>query len=290
MVKMKSGSPRPNIFLKYLYRLLFKLKDKMIIKVEVHDEKNKYFFDCQNIREYSRCVKMFIKEPGTCEWIKSNLLPGQVFYDVGANIGVYTVLSAFITGENGRVYAFEPHSANFSRLLNHIKSNNLGGIVYPVNLALNNQSGIFPFFHDNLDSGASNSQLDAKGSKIQDPSRPRSCCSELKLALSIDDLIYTYSFDPPHHIKIDVDGNEMKIIHGMSKLLKSESKPITLQVEIHEETENDLMGLMREHGYVVSKTHFTRSKQKRHLKGENSNYPYNSIFKYDSQGKRLVGC
>jgi FkbM family methyltransferase len=86
---------------------------------------------------------MFIKEPQTCEWIKSEVKAGQVFYDIGANIGIYSILAAKYVGGLGRVYAFEPHNANFSRLLDNIAANGLGEIVVPCNLALYSRDEFF---------------------------------------------------------------------------------------------------------------------------------------------------
>ena len=60
---------------------------------------------------------MFVKESGTCEWIKNDIGPGDVFFDIGANIGIYSILAANRVGKTGKVYAFEPHSGNFTRLL-----------------------------------------------------------------------------------------------------------------------------------------------------------------------------
>jgi FkbM family methyltransferase len=59
-----------------------------------------------------------------------------VIYDVGANIGIYTIPAAKLVGATGRVYAFEPHSINFATLLLNIKANSLGAVVSGCNFAL----------------------------------------------------------------------------------------------------------------------------------------------------------
>jgi hypothetical protein len=48
-------------------------------------------------------------EPAVTDAIATALKPGDVFIDVGANIGYFTVLAAHLVGSGGRVIAFEPH-------------------------------------------------------------------------------------------------------------------------------------------------------------------------------------
>ena len=134
-----------NLYVRQLFKLLFRLRKRLIRDVEIINGSSRYRFQCKSLPEFSRCMKMFIKEPGTCDWIKKEVRPGEIFYDIGANIGVYTVLAAICTGENGRVFAFEPHCLSFSRLLDNIRVNNLEHIVTPCNFALHDQQGFFPF-------------------------------------------------------------------------------------------------------------------------------------------------
>jgi FkbM family methyltransferase len=276
MVRMKAGSPHPNLLFKYLYRLRFLIRERLSVHVEISDDDRRYRFNCENLREYSRCVKMFIKEPGTCEWIKQYLTPGQVFYDIGANIGVYTVLAAFQTGTAGKVFAFEPHSGNFSRLLHNLQANNLTGMVHALNMALNDTPGIFPFHHVDIGSGQSDSQLDS-GANHPEMSRP-SAVSEFKFATSVDDLIESHRFDKPDHVKIDVDGNELLILTGMKRLFSGAGRPKTVQVEIHEATEADIVDFMQGFGFISLQTHYTRSKIKSRQRGQSVQYPYNNVF------------
>ena len=55
-------------------------------------------------------------ERGLVERLKSSLKPGMVFLDLGANIGYFSAIAAALVGANGRVFAFEPSPACFSRL------------------------------------------------------------------------------------------------------------------------------------------------------------------------------
>ncbi len=250
-----------NLYVRQLFKLLFRLRKRLIRDVEIMNGSSRYRFQCESLPEFARCMKMFIKEPGTCDWIMKEVRPGEIFYDIGANIGVYTVLAANYTGENGRVFAFEPHCPSFSRLLDNIRVNNLEHIVTPCNFALHYQQGFFPFYYFSEEAATSHSQIgSASGnSRLEFPAE----ISELKYAASIDSLIATKEFPPPHHLKIDVDGNEFKILRGMSTLMKSPQRPKSIQVEIDKPHKDDIMSFMAMHKYVLSTKHHTRARLKR---------------------------
>ena len=60
--------------------------------------------------------------------IKGHLKPGDVFMDVGANVGFHTLLGAKLVGKKGRVLAFEPSDENLKLLVYHRRVNNLNQI------------------------------------------------------------------------------------------------------------------------------------------------------------------
>ena len=247
--RLDRASKHPNIIIKKWHALWFRLRNRLISNVEIADGDFRYRFRCGTLREYSRCVKMFIKEPGTCDWIRNNVKPGEVFYDIGANIGVYTILAAYHAGPKGEVYAFEPHSANFTRLLDNILENNLQNVVVPCNFALNDEHGFFPFNYQSGQAGFSNSQL-TPNHNLSDGDDDHEI-SELKYAASVDSLIASGKFAAPDHIKIDVDGNELLILNGMRDLLGNSKRPISIQVEINKNDKTDISDFMGQYDYIV---------------------------------------
>jgi FkbM family methyltransferase len=224
---------------------------------------------------------MFVKEPGTCEWIKDELKPGEIFYDIGANIGVYTILAAKTAGPDGKVFAFEPHSANFSRLLENIAVNNLQDIVLPCNFALDDDSGLHPFNYQTIKVGASDSQLASP--QAAPLAKKNTKISELKYSASIDSLITSGKFAAPHHIKIDVDGNELLILRGMKDLLSSPQRPRSIQVEVDKHSRVEIPQFMQAHHYTISGKHYTRAGLK-HIErgGTPDNFISNMIFKVNA--------
>ena len=268
----------PNRRIRKLFRRLFDIRKGLVRDVEIIDGHSRYRFQCRNFDEFSRCMKMFIKEPGTCDWIKQELIPGEIFYDIGANIGVYTVLAAKCTGETGKVFAFEPHCGSFSRLLENIHVNNLENIVTPCNFALHDQQGFFPFKYFSGEAASSQSQIAADAQRLEHEFQSR--VSELKYVTSIDALIAMKEFPPPHHVKIDVDGNEFVILRGMSTLMKSSQRPKSIQVEIDKPYQKDIMSFMEGHKYFLATKHYTRAGLERISAGQNpEDILYNAIFR-----------
>ena len=73
-------------------------------------------------------------------FINKFLRPGDIFVDVGANIGLFTLIAAKLVGKRGHVYAFEPSSRIHQRLIDNIKLNNLTNVSC-YQLALSDRDG-----------------------------------------------------------------------------------------------------------------------------------------------------
>jgi FkbM family methyltransferase len=243
-------------YLRRLVKWSFRRRERLIREVEIADGGSRFRFRCRNHTEFARCLKMFVKEPGTCEWIRSRVQPGEVFYDIGANIGVYTVLAAERVGAAGKVFAFEPHSATFARLLETLSINGLSSIVTACSCALHEQQGFFPFSYFSPEAGSSQSQLEARAADRQE--RSPSAVVELKFSASLDSLIATGAFAPADHVKIDVDGNELMILKGMRGLLSGSRPPRSIQVEINAGQRADIFGFLQSLGYEQTREHHTR--------------------------------
>jgi hypothetical protein len=120
---------------------------------------------------------------------------------------------------------------------------------------LHDREGFAGFNYDVPDAGSSNSQLTAA------PADEGIC--ELKYATTVDRLVESGRVLPPHHVKIDVDGNEIMILRGMAALLESPQAPLTLQVEMNEPHSKNIHDFMKARRYSLSHTHYTRSAVRR---------------------------
>lgn len=170
-----------------------------------------------DLEEY-RANSIFEKEPETIEWI-NRFSGNSCFFDIGANIGIYTLYSVSRHHDLG-VFAFEPVSNNYASLLRNVWANKYA-TVKSFHMALSDRECLTELFLSDLrigNSGAQiNSSVDEKGCGFE------ALRVESVLCVSVDRLIQQFGFPVPNYVKIDVDGHESDILNGMTSVLRSES-------------------------------------------------------------------
>ena len=134
-----------------------------------------------------------VYEPMTTRIMKEIIKPGMDVVDIGANIGYFTLLMAKLTGDNGRVYAFEPEDKNFESLIRNIGLNGFKNIV-PYRFALSDESGEAKLYISEYESG--------EHSMISQDDKSTSV--DIK-TIKLDSAIIT----KVDLIKCDTEGNEM---------------------------------------------------------------------------------
>jgi FkbM family methyltransferase len=140
---------------------------------------------------------------------------GTVVYDVGANVGIYSLLASSRTGPSGKVYAFEPLERNVQYLRRHMSLNRAQNCVI-LQTAVSNLEGTRQFSGDS--EGFSMGRLSPKG-EILVPST------------TIDNCIYgEKKLPPPNFLKIDVEGAEMELLLGGSRALAEFHPKIFLEM------------------------------------------------------------
>jgi FkbM family methyltransferase len=141
---------------------------------------------------------------------------GAVVYDVGANVGIYSLLASLRAGPSGKVYAFEPLERNLQHLRRHIALNNLQNCTV-FEEAVCNEEGTRRF--STAASDFCTARLSPDG-EIRVPST------------TLDSCIYgAKRLRPPDIIKIDVEGAELEVLEGAHRAL-AEFHP-TIFLEIH---------------------------------------------------------
>lgn len=156
------------------------------------------------------------KEPDTVEWIES-MKPGDTFYDIGANVGAYTLIAAKAFGGRVKVFAFEPAFLNFTQLCRNVALNQCQDSVTPLSIALSDKTTLDSFnYHDLIPGSALHTlgeAIDYKGDRFE-PALKQSV-----LSFKTDDLIAQFDLPKPTHIKIDVDGIEFLVLKGADQTL-----------------------------------------------------------------------
>ncbi|HZQ13313.1 MAG TPA: FkbM family methyltransferase [Pseudolabrys sp.] len=165
-----------------------------------------------------RVDTIYEKEPCTLEWIEG-FASEDLLFDVGANVGMYTIWAAATRG--CRVIAFEPEAQNYALLNRNIQANALQDRVKAYCIGLSDTGGLFDLNIADLRIGGSNhalgEALDFKHEPMQVAYR-QGCA-----AFTLDHLIAQQAVPIPNHIKIDVDGIEPKIVAGAGQLLGNPS-------------------------------------------------------------------
>lgn len=89
------------------------------------------------------------KEPETVEWIETFFNEGDVFYDIGANVGAYSFVAHAITNGLCKVFAFEPSFSTSDSLCKNIILNKCTNEIFPLQISLSDDTEIKRFhYHD----------------------------------------------------------------------------------------------------------------------------------------------
>ena len=147
-------------------------------------------------------------EEAEAEFIRTNVQPDMVVADVGANVGVLTLIMARATGERGHVYAFEPDSANLHLLERNIQRNGYADRVDLIGKAVTDHSGQATLF-------------------VSGDNRGEHTLVEVAASHGTSVVVETVTMDDyfegigifPDFVKMDVQGAEVQVLRGMERML-----------------------------------------------------------------------
>ena len=190
-------------------------------------------------------VRILKKEPETIEWIDS-FEPGGVLWDIGANIGVYTLYAALRPGV--QVVAFEPVAGSYMALTRSIGLNDAHDRVAAYCLGISDTTGATRIYLEKPGTGSS-------GHAMHDPvNGPRGAFQSIDeqavMSASIDDLASSFDLPFPNNIKVDVDGLEDRVVRGGLKTLK-DPRLKSILIEVHGEG-GEAERLLGEAGLVLA--------------------------------------
>ena len=180
-----------------------------------------------------RAKSFSIKEPDTLEWVEA-IPEGSVVWDVGANIGLYSIYAAKHSG--CKVFAFEPSVFNLEILARNINANQLEDLVTIVPLALSDkvETNLFRMTSTNWGGALSTFSKDVNqhGKEITTLFKYRTA------GITMDTAISHLGIAQPKFIKIDVDGIEHFVLKGGIEVLKNvESVLIEINTDFTEQAE-----------------------------------------------------
>ena len=162
-------------------------------------------------------------ETGTLAFIKNNLKKGDCFVDVGANIGLMSIVASKVVGSQGKIFSFEPHPNTVKILRFNVNLNSINNIEV-LEKGVSSRSGEAKIY-DRWDVNRGGASLLSSSSKQKS--------HDIQI-VSLDEVFENIDVNM---LKIDIEGFELEALKGAENLLSSQTPPILI-VECTEETEH----------------------------------------------------
>ncbi|MGW4728918.1 FkbM family methyltransferase [Streptomyces shenzhenensis] len=196
-----------------------------------------------------RYVYLFgVWEPHMTSWLRRRLQPGDGFVDVGANVGVFSVLASGLVGDRGRVVAIEASPVFHRRLVQQRALNDCRNIR-AVNAAVSDGHKTLTFVLASSRNMGANSIVPYDG--------PAESTFEIE-ARPLPELLEPAEIASARVIKIDVEGAEGGVVRGLAPLLDRLRPDAEISVEVTPErmarlgdSADDLLRTMTDAGFHV---------------------------------------
>jgi FkbM family methyltransferase len=189
-----------------------------------------------------RALSLLTKQPATIKWI-DRFEPGSIFWDIGANVGTFSLYAAF--GTSTKVVAFEPAAVNYFLLAANCEANNLSDRIDCLLLGVGRERAI-----DRL--GVS--QFRPGGSfSFRGKSSESFAARQSAIVLSIDQLVDEYGLPCPNYIKIDAPGSSEAIVAGAARTLRRrELRQLHLEIREQSTGAQRIIDRLKDGGFVAA--------------------------------------
>lgn len=204
------------------------------------------------------------------DYLTKILKQGDVFVDIGSNIGLFSLIASKIVGDEGTVLSFEPTPLTFSRLNENVKLNNLKNINTK-NIGLSDKEGDLNFYVSNNGHDAWNSFAPSQDNKLE---------RSIQVSVSTLDVeLKDIDKSKIKLVKIDVEGWEKFVLYGGEEFF-IKYRPIVMVEFTEENTFNagypvyDIYDVMQDFGYEwyrISEGELIKEEKKLH-------YPYDNLI------------
>ena len=234
---------------------------KLIRVLKLKEVKYNLWNNRKILLNYDSFQSMWIMYNYYVDWEEFNLIsrflqPGDEVFDVGANMGFYTVWMSKFIGD-GKIHSFEPDSKNYERLQKNISLNNLA--VFANKKAASNTDGIVGF----------TSGLDGENHIVDGGSKNAVMIKSQK----IDTYVKDKNIGAIAYMKIDVEGFEYAVLKGAETMLLKKGIDI-IQFEINQtitnsgKSINDLLQLIHYYEYTLCSYDVNKNQLKKEIFSE----------------------
>ena len=218
-------------------------------RVIVHQNVELKLFVPDELNDW-RAITFSSKEPETLAWIDT-FEKSSVFWDVGANIGLYSLYAA--QKKSCKVVAIEPSIFNLEILAKNIALNKAERLVtiFPIALTNQNSQGLFSMSSDEVGGALSTfgKEYGYDGKKLDFKFQFQG------IGMRMDNAVDLWGLDQPDYLKVDVDGIEHLVLEGFGEKLK---KVKSLLVEVNKDFKEQAAAiehLMTKHNFNLLTEH-----------------------------------
>ena len=179
------------------------------------------------------------------ELIKKKVKEGDIVIDVGANIGVHTIIMAKYVGNKGQVFAFEPSPTNLELLKKTMKLNNFKNVQI-IDKAVSDKSGKGLFYFTNGIAGHSLTDLGYNKGTIE-------------TEITSLDHFFNGKKKKIDFVKIDAERYDFKVLKGMTEILKNNKNKLLLEffprlIKKVGDSPKKLLEFLFENGFIYKST------------------------------------
>ena len=219
----------------------------LVQRHEVATRHGPLVFVSTNPSELGYSFEILRREPETIEWIDGFATP-SVFWDIGANIGSYSLYAAL--RPRIEVLAFEPSAASYAALCGNLAANRLDDRVEAFCLALSGTTRLGKLNMSSTNAGGVFNAFESAEDCFGDPLDI--VFRQSMIGVTIDDFRRLFRLPSPNYLKLDVDGTEEEILAGAAETLADPAlRSVLIELEAADTERNRrLIGRLETAGFA----------------------------------------